>query len=694
MIHIRARRRLLLCAALGFAVVAAAGARASAAPLTLASLRGEAFVQDPQLAPDGHAILIRVLRTNFAANRYDAELYVVAPGGGAPVRIAARLSGVRSARWSADSREIAFIAKGQHEPFTSPQIYVLDPDTGETRQLTALRDGVAGFVWLPGHGGFVFVKRGATAAAADAPFRAGRDDFLAEGPPSPASLWRVDESGANAVRVATRGIGNVTSGSAQLAASRDGNFIGFAGTDDAYGMRFASQRGRVLDVRTGAVTAVSRAGVWSGAPVFLTSGEIAFERGRHGSGYFQHELVRRAADGRAVPLSRALDVDVDRFVANGDGVVLSAPRETRSRLWALSRSRGVRAIDVGPLSVYGFSAGRSGDIAFTAQSASRPSELYLLGAGGPARRLTHFNDALVGLDSGRAVTVHWMHGGFHESGVLRLPRAVVRRARYPLAVVLHGGPVATSTLAFDDGDALPALLAAHGYAVFEPNFRGSNNAGDAFTEAIRRAVSRGPAGDVLAGIDALRLRRDVDVDCASVSGWSGGGSLATWLAATTPRFRALVAGAAVTNWTTQYALGGESGPPFVTSLFGASPYAPGMKRAYEASSPITYARAITAPALVITTSRDAAVPFVESYELHRALQDNGRTVRLVVYPGGGHFPGGPREIEDLHARWIAWLDRYTGRCRSEATSLRTRARVGRPRAARRGAPAERAPSSA
>src|SRR5204863_4705372 len=117
--------------------------------------------------------------------------------------------------------------------------------------------------------------------------------------------------------------------------------------------------------------------------------------------------------------------------------------------------------------------------------------------------------------------------------------------KYPLVLNIHGGPMGTST---EGWSAFDQLLAAQGWIVFQPNYRGSNNMGDAFQRAVVNDAGDGPGRDVMAGIKALKARGIVDTARVAVSGWSYGGYMTAWLTSHYPGWRAAMAGAAVTDW--------------------------------------------------------------------------------------------------------------------------------------------------
>ena len=135
-----------------------------------------------------------------------------------------------------------------------------------------------------------------------------------------------------------------------------------------------------------------------------------------------------------------------------------------------------------------------------------------------------------------------------EDGVLTYPLGCQAGQKYPLVLVIHGGPEAGSTVQFAP---LPKVLAAAGSVVFQPNYRGSTNLGDAYQHAIYRDTGEGT--DVMAGLAAVERRGVVDGDRVGVSGWSYGGYIAAWLSGHYPSaWKAAVAGAALTDWVMDY----------------------------------------------------------------------------------------------------------------------------------------------
>jgi dipeptidyl aminopeptidase/acylaminoacyl peptidase len=298
--------------------------------------------------------------------------------------------------------------------------------------------------------------------------------------------------------------------------------------------------------------------------------------------------------------------------------------------------------------------GRTGAIAFTGAEPDRPTELYYLESStGTPRRLTDFNKQTTGLALGKTETITWKTGTFQADGIVVYPPDFDSNKKYPLVLLIHGGPQSASTEQFT---ALGQLIAAHGYVVFQPNYRGSDNLGNIYQRAIVGDWGQGPGEDVMAGIEALKQRGFVDEHRIAVTGWSYGGYMTSWLIGHYHIWKTAMAGAAVTDWREMYDLG--DGNVQNRYNFGGSPWKGDFAKIYREQSPITYARAITTPTLIMSMTGDARVPITQSYQLYHALKDNGVPVKFVAYPASGHAPSDPVRRMDLFRRWAAWLDEH------------------------------------
>jgi dipeptidyl aminopeptidase/acylaminoacyl peptidase len=269
------------------------------------------------------------------------------------------------------------------------------------------------------------------------------------------------------------------------------------------------------------------------------------------------------------------------------------------------------------------------------------------------QRVTSYNDATAALNLGAVQPIEWQNEGFSEDGVVTLPPGYDPAKSYPLVLVIHGGPNSASITSFN---AFNQLLAARGYIVFNPNYRGSDNLGAKYWYGIINDSGAGPGRDVMAGIAALEKSYRIDTSRVAVSGWSYGGYMTSWMIGHYHVWKAAVSGAAVNDLIDEYALA-DNGVGDRYNMNG-SPYVKGLSKNYISQSPISAAWQVTTPTLILSDVNDQRVPITQSYKFYHALKDRGTTVQFWAYPVSGHFPSDPVRSLDVYRRWSGWIESY------------------------------------
>jgi dipeptidyl aminopeptidase/acylaminoacyl peptidase len=249
---------------------------------------------------------------------------------------------------------------------------------------------------------------------------------------------------------------------------------------------------------------------------------------------------------------------------------------------------------------------------------------------------------------GTQKVITWKSDDFTIDGILTLPPEEVAKPPYRLLVYPHGGPHSRSTLGFDF---TVQLFAAHGYAVLQPNFRGSSGYGQKFIDADRGDFGGGDMRDILAGVDKLIADGVADKDRLFVYGTSYGGFMTTWLVGQTDRFRAAVAQNAVTDLNMMWGLSDLQS--WTEWEFGGKPWeVPDLMRKH---SPISYVARVKTPTLVLHSRDDRRVPMPMGLAYYRSLKSHGVPTGLVIYPDEGHGIRQPRHREDVLRRTLAWF---------------------------------------
>ena len=267
--------------------------------------------------------------------------------------------------------------------------------------------------------------------------------------------------------------------------------------------------------------------------------------------------------------------------------------------------------------------------------------------------VTHFNDALKPA-WGKSESVTWTNEGLQVQGWLLFPADYDPARKYPMIVVIHGGPSSAVLPRWPGVGFGGAPFSALGYFVFEPNPRGSYGQGESFTQANRKDFGYGDLRDILAGIDVVTSKYSVDPKRVGVTGWSYGGFMTMFAVTQTGRFQAAVAGAGISNWQSYY--GQNSIDQWMTPFFGATVY--DDPAVYAKSSAIDFIHQAKTPTLVVVGDRDGECPAPQSFEFWHALRAEHVPTQLVVYPNEGHRFSDPAHRRDVLARGLAWFEQY------------------------------------
>ena len=304
----------------------------------------------------------------------------------------------------------------------------------------------------------------------------------------------------------------------------------------------------------------------------------------------------------------------------------------------------------------------SGDgktIVFTRSSLTMPAEIFAAGSDGSGvRQLTHQNDALLATLEMNAPETFWFEGagGTKVQAMLIRPPKFDAAKKYPVLVLLHGGP---QTMWGNSWGYRwnPQVFIAPGYVTLMINRRGSTGYGQKFTDEITGDWGGKAYEDVMKGVDvALAKYSFIDGTRMAAAGGSYGGYMADWIATHSGRFKAIISHAGVYDKVSMYA---TEELWFEEHDMQGTPW--GNPEGYRKWAPVTYAGELgkfKTPTLVIAGEMDYRVPYTQSLELFSALQRQEVPSKLVVFPDEGHWVLKPQNSQFWYKTFLDWLGTY------------------------------------
>ncbi len=369
--------------------------------------------------------------------------------------------------------------------------------------------------------------------------------------------------------------------------------------------------------------------------------------------------VTTPSGGVGTPVSPAIDRPIRDAAWSRDSrsLLFTAPDRNYIALYQAPLGGRPSRMSLGDLNVASpllGTVGPDGTVVFVGTSVEQPPELFARAPSGATTKLTSVNAAIAALNLASAKRITFQTStGTRADGVLYMPPDFTPNRKYPLVVFIHGGPTSSSTLSFSFW---AQVMAARGWLVLQPNYRGSDDLGLTYQRAVLYDLEEGPGKDIMAAVHALSARGIVDTSKIAVSGWSYGGIMTAWMISKYHIWRAAVSGASVNDWITDYGTADDSLAD--QDLFHGSPFVGANATEWKRASAISYAADVTTPVLILSDVGDNRDSFATSSMYWRALRDNHKDATLRVWPVNGHFPSDPVRTVDVFHYWIDYIAQH------------------------------------
>lgn len=641
-------------------------------------------VSDPQVSPKGDLVAFTITDMDTTANRGTTQIYLVPLAGGEMRQLTNDENSSASPRWSPDGEKLAFVSARDGED----QIWTIDVSSGALKKITSVSTGAGDPVWSPDGSLIAFTSEiypeckddGCNKRMSDARAQTKVKPHVAD-----RLLYRHWKSWKDGKRshvfvVSSQGgeARDLTPGDYDAPPFSLGGMTDYAFSPDSKELAFASNHDKVeatstnsdvwvVSVRGGAaknITANNRG--YDGSPRFSSNGRFLAYRSQVTPGFesdrFRLMLYDRKT-GRAQSLTETLDSWVDEYTFSPDSqtIYLTAEDRGRNPIHSVSVNGG----PVRKVVADGFNGeigvtrdGRS--VVFSRSSMAKPSEIYRANIDGTgATPLTTTNDAFISsfkLQPGEEVT--WTGGaGAKVAGWIVKPANFNARRKYPLVVLIHGGPQG----AWNDNWGYrwnPQVWANNGYVVFMPNPRGSTGFGQRFVNEISGDWGGKVFVDISNGVAMAANLPYVDKNRIGAAGASYGGYMIDWIEGhnNDPRFtyKVLVSHDGVYNLTAMY--GATEELWFPEWEFKGTPWT--NKPMYERWSPHNFVQNFKTPILVITNDLDFRVPVTEGLQMFTAAQRMGVESKLVDFSDEGHWVQKPGNSIFWYNTVLDWVDKH------------------------------------
>ncbi len=621
-----------------------------------------ARVSSPRISPDGVRVAYLVAENVMDKDKDTAwksvtQLWVVPTAG--PATAARQFTrgekSVSNLAWSPDGKLLAFTMDAGDEKDAKPQVWFMYADGGEPWQVTKHKSGARGFQISPDGKTLLLTatvplseeeekrtKQKDDAVAVDRDFKMGQ-------------LWTWNIATNEEKQIIK---GDFTVSDAHW--SPDGARVTFTTNPTPRLDDLSLQTAWVLDVASGKQQKLvetpdptqmarwSPDGKWI---AYLSSAGLVV--------YKMNLFVADANGGSPRKLSGSFELNAGEPVWSRDGKVIyfSSDDHEAMKVFSADVAAGtVRPLTEAATVVNLAEISTNGQMAVgTLGDATHPDEVFRSDLNfGALERITNQNAWLADYALGASEVVRWKSSkdGIEIDGIVTKPVDFDATHKVPFLLNPHGGPTGASLLSFSTTE---QIMAANGYMVLQPNFRGSTGRGEKFEAANQNDWGNGDFKDDMSGVQAMVDKGWADPDRLGAFGWSYGGYMTMWIDTQTDRFKAISPGAGLPDLYSMYS---QTDIHRILTVFFNAKAPWDNYQEYWDHSPMKFVRNVKTPTMILHGQADTRVPIPQAEEFYRALYERKVPVEYVTYPRENHGFVEPRHIQDRWQRYLVFFGKY------------------------------------
>jgi dipeptidyl aminopeptidase/acylaminoacyl peptidase len=661
-------------------LVIAMGHSSMAREITFDDLYGLPGFDDVQISPDGESIIFTLNTNNFDESKRASHLWIMNSDGSNIKQLTAGPGDEWAGQWLPDGKSILFLADRDE----SNQIWSLALDGGEPRQLTDISTEVSEFLCAPNGKLIVYRTRVFPECKTDSCNQARLDEN--ENSPIVARLYdhllfrhynSWDDGRVNRLFVLNledQGIeilNNVDQNipTAYLGGKRDFD-IAPESDDICYVMNVSQPDWTAVwpnnDLFTvspfsNLVNIITKAPGLETTPRYSPNGKYLAYISQERAGYEsdQRDLIICDWPDQHTNMTQAFDRSIGQYVWDPDSkhIYFTAIEHGLSKVWRVNTEKGEIELLLGDAVYDDLCVSPDGEFLVLSRSLSdQPYELYRYDIKSQKlTRLTKFSKAIVSeLDLTQAEDF-WFEGfnGDSVHGYLTLPPNFDADKKYPLALLIHGGPQWCWLGDFNYYGWNTQLVAAQGYVVAQIDPHGSVGYGLEFKEYVSGNWGRGDYEDLMLGVDYLLAHHPfIDSTRMAALGRSYGGFMVNWICGHTDRFKCLISIDGTYNHIASY--GSTEELWFPEWEFKGTPWTNSFE--YVRSSPASYVGNFKTPTMVIHGQKDYRVDLSEGLSMFTALQRMYVPSQLLYFPDEGHNVGKLKNLRYVYEKQLEWLE--------------------------------------
>lgn len=642
----------------------------------------------PAVSPDGKHVVFSVVEPSYDEKEQINDIWINTTDGNAePRKLTSGKAGENAYSWSPDGKYLAFVAKREGDD--EAQVYTMNiAEGGEAQRLTKLSTGASSPKWSPDGKMILFSSNVFPKCYVDSCNKKLLEEkkkikYKARVYTSfPIRNWDrwLDEKQVHFFVQAfhpdsfARDIFTNVSTSLQDGFSssnaiwtKDGNGILYIASIDANSAAYQEPSHHLYKVSLSGGDAVKLTeGKWDFAnPVFSKDGKYLYcFRGANNNNkiYNENKLYRYdwPSMKNELLMSKNLDRPIQNLITDKNTLYFTAENQGRDLVYSLSaEGKELKMLSQSADGCYtNLQASVSNPIILVAnyESTLMPPEIVRINADGSHTFLSNFNkDKLSKLDfqKGESFWFTSSRGKKIRSMIIR-PAGFDDKKKYPLFVVIHGGPAGSWKENWSYRWNYQ-LLAKPGYVLLMTDFTGSTGYGEAFSQDIQYDPFKGPGQEINeAAVEAIKRFSFIDGTKQAAGGASYGGHLANWLQATTTHYKCLISHAGLVNSVSQW---GTSDDIFSREMMnGSTPWA--QSKTWKEQNPFNYAANFKTPMLVTVGENDFRVPINNSIENWHILQRQKVPSKLIVFPEENHWILKAEDSRFFYQELQAWLEKY------------------------------------